>query len=343
MPNFTGCNSAMIERLWFGGSRWYWLLLPFSWLYGLVSLCIRFSYRAGWRKAARFPLPVVVVGNLTAGGNGKTPVVLWLVAQLQQRGWRVGVVSRGYGGRSGHYPLLLDSATLPAQAGDEPVLIFQRTGAPVAVSPRRADAVAALLRRHSLDVVITDDGLQHYALARDIEWVVVDGRRRFGNGWWLPAGPMRERAGRLRSVDAVIVNGGQAQPGEIPMLLASSDAVNLLDGRRRAAGELPAVVAMAGIGHPPRFFATLRQLGVVPVREVAFADHQAYEPGQLAALTLPGQTLMMTEKDAVKCRGFARENWWYLPVDAVLPAADTERLLASVEQAIGRYRSAAKN
>ena len=145
-------------------------------------------------------MPVVVVGNLTAGGNGKTPVVIWLVERLQQQGLRVGVVSRGYGGKAERYPLLLTPDTTTREAGDEPVLIAQRTGAPVAVSPVRREAVRALLSAHPLDLIITDDGLQHYALARDIEIVVVDGERRFGNGWWLPAGPMRERAGRLRQL-----------------------------------------------------------------------------------------------------------------------------------------------
>lgn len=159
---------------------------------------------------------MAVVGNLTAGGNGKTPVVIWLVEQLQQRGIRVGVVSRGYGGKAASYPLLLSNDTSTAEAGDEPVLIFQRTGAPVAVSPARREAVQALLHAHDLQLIITDDGLQHYKLARDKEIVVIDGERRFGNGWWLPAGPMRERASRLRSVDAIIVNGGIAQAGKFP-------------------------------------------------------------------------------------------------------------------------------
>ncbi len=188
-------------------------------LYGLVSGVIRLSYRLGWQKAWRAPVPVVVVGNLTAGGNGKTPVVIWLVEQLQQRGIRVGVVSRGYGGKADRYPLVLDDRTSTALAGDEPVLIHQRTGAPVAVAPLRSDAVKALLSAHDLQMIVTDDGLQHYKLARDREIVVIDGVRRFGNGWWLPAGPMRERASRLQSVDAVIVNGGVARPGEIPMRL----------------------------------------------------------------------------------------------------------------------------
>ncbi|AGP43880.1 tetraacyldisaccharide 4'-kinase [Serratia plymuthica] len=321
----------MIERIWSGSSLVYLLLLPLSWLYGLVSGLIRLSYRCGLRKSWRAPVPVVVVGNLTAGGNGKTPTVIWLVEQLQQRGYRVGVVSRGYGGKAASYPLVLDEHTTTQQAGDEPVLIYQRTGAPVAISPKRAEAVQALLHQQKLDVVITDDGLQHYALQRDFELVVIDGVRRFGNGWWLPAGPMRERASRLNSVNARIANGGVAQAGEIAMRLQAREAVNIASGARRPAAELPHVVAMAGIGHPPRFFATLEKLGVDVEKEVAFADHQEYQQAQLAALASSEQTLLMTEKDAVKCRIFAQPNWWYLPVDAVLPPDQAESLLQSIE------------
>ncbi|MEB7883226.1 tetraacyldisaccharide 4'-kinase [Serratia fonticola] len=324
----------MIERIWSGSSLVYLLLLPLSWLYGLVSGLIRLSYRCGLRKSWRAPVPVVIVGNLTAGGNGKTPMVIWLVEQLQQRGYRVGVVSRGYGGKSAVYPLVLDAQTTTRQAGDEPVLIFQRTGAPVAISPKRAEAVQALLSQGKLDLIITDDGLQHYALQRDFELVVIDGVRRFGNGWWLPAGPMRERVSRLKTVDACVANGGVAQPGEIAMKLQAQDAVNIASGERRPAIELPHVVAMAGIGHPPRFFATLEKLGVEVDREVAFADHQEYNHGQLAALASQGQTLLMTEKDAVKCRAFAQPDWWYLPVEAVLPTEQAEQLLQGIQKLI---------
>ncbi|MBS0862859.1 tetraacyldisaccharide 4'-kinase [Enterobacter mori] len=317
----------MIARIWSGESPLWRLLLPLSWLYGLVSGAIRLMYRLGLKRAWRAPVPVVVVGNLTAGGNGKTPVVIWLVEQLQKRGIRPGVVSRGYGGKATHYPLLLTADTTTAEAGDEPVLIYQRTGVPVAVSPVRSDAVQALLAGHAVDIIITDDGLQHYSLARDKEIVVIDGVRRFGNGWWLPAGPMRERASRLQSVDAVIVNGGQAKPGEIPMHLQPGMAVNLLTGERKAVEQLPALVAMAGIGHPPRFFATLEQCGARLEKRVPLADHQALAEGQVDALTVPGQSLIMTEKDAVKCRTFAKENWWYLPVDAELSGEQPEHLL----------------
>lgn len=317
----------MIARIWSGESPLWLLLLPLSWLYGLVSGIIRLCWRMGLKKAWRAPVPVVVVGNLTAGGNGKTPVVVWLVEQLQQRGIRVGVVSRGYGGKAAHYPLLLTPETTTAEAGDEPVLIFQRTGAPVAVSPARVDAVKALLSASPVQLIVTDDGLQHYRLHRDKEIVVIDGVRRFGNGWWLPAGPMRERASRLKSVDAVITNGGIAQPGEIAMRLQPGLAVNLLTGERRNVNALQNLVAMAGIGHPPRFFATLHEAGAHPVKTVALADHQALSSQDVSALIEPDQTLIMTEKDAVKCRPFAEQNWWYLPVDAHLEDKQAETLL----------------
>ena len=244
----------------------------------------------------------MVVGNLTAGGNGKTPVVIWLVEQLQKRGIRPGVVSRGYGGKAAHYPLLLTAETTTAEAGDEPVLIFQRTGAPVAVSPVRSDAVRALLAEHAVQIIITDDGLQHYALARDKEIVVIDGVRRFGNGWWLPAGPMRERASRLKSVDAVIVNGGEAKTGEIPMHLQPGLAINLVTGERRSVSELPSLVAMAGIGHPPRFFATLEQCGARLKKRVPLADHQALVEGQVDA------TLTFSRTSFTPCRAGAAQK-----------------------------------
>ncbi|AWH89920.1 tetraacyldisaccharide 4'-kinase [Limnobaculum parvum] len=320
----------MIERIWSGESKIYLLLLPLSWLYGLISGLRQLGYRHGWLTSWRSPVPVVVVGNLTAGGNGKTPVVIWLVENLQRQGIRAGVVSRGYGGKSDRYPLVLDQNTSTEVAGDEPVLIFQRTGAPVAVAPVRSDAVKTLLNQFKLDVIITDDGLQHYALQRDVELVVIDGVRRFGNGWWLPAGPMRERAGRLRSVGAVITNGGKARENEISMELKPGEAINLLSGERCQVVDLTRVVAMAGIGHPPRFFQTLSTLNVQPEQTHAFADHQPYTEALLANLVNAEQSLLMTEKDAVKCRAFAQKNWWYLPVDAQLPAESAEKLLALI-------------
>ncbi len=320
----------MIERIWSGRSWLYIVLLPLSALYGLISGLRRLSYKLGLRRAWKAPLPVVVVGNLTAGGNGKTPVVIWLVQQLQQRGYQVGVVSRGYGGKSEHYPLWVTDEVTTAQAGDEPVLIRRRTGVPVAVAPKRAEAIQALLAHAAVDIIITDDGLQHYALQRDYEIVVIDGVRRFGNGCWLPAGPMRELAGRLNSVNAIIVNGGTPEAGELPMTLKGNLAVNLLTGETRKVTDIPNGIAMAGIGHPPRFFATLQQLGAVLQKTHAFADHHAYEKDQLLALANSTQNLLMTEKDAVKCFQFAQPNWWYLPVHVDLPAEKGQKVVDDI-------------
>lgn len=308
----------MIERIWSGKSWFYILLLPFSWLYGAITLLRRFAYQKGWLTSWKAPVPVVIVGNLTAGGNGKTPIVIWLVEQLTQQGFKPGVVSRGYGGKSDHYPLLLSSDTTPAMAGDEPVLIHHRTGAPVAVAPNRRDAIKALLAQYELDVIITDDGLQHYALQRDYEIVVIDGQRRFGNGWWLPAGPMRERAGRLNSVDAIIVNGGVNQGNEIGMVLEGDIAVNLKTGEKQPIQQIKKAVAIAGIGHPPRFFNSLHEKGITLIATKAFSDHCDYSAQELQDLTPDLEPLIMTEKDAVKCQHFAQDNWWYLPVSAEL-------------------------
>lgn len=330
----------MIERIWSGRSPLWLLLWPLSLLYGAITWLIRLSFQRGWRKSWRAPCPVIVVGNLTAGGNGKTPIVIWLVQALQQRGLRAGVVSRGYGGKAERYPLLVTAETPTAQAGDEPVLIAQRTQAPVAVAPQRRLAVEGLLAAHDLDVIITDDGLQHYALQRDREIVVVDGIRRFGNGWWLPAGPMRERASRLQTVNAVIVNGGDVQADEIAMTLQPGLAVNLTSGATLELAQLPEIVAMAGIGHPPRFFNTLKQQGIQPVAEIAFADHHAYSEDELQRLTQAQQCLLMTEKDAVKCRGFARPNWWYLPVDAHLQGTALATLLDDITHLCTNARDA---
>ncbi|WP_353242561.1 tetraacyldisaccharide 4'-kinase [Providencia sp.] len=324
----------MIERIWSGKSWLYILLLPLSFLYGLITIIRYAAYKVGLSRSWKAPIPVVVVGNLTAGGNGKTPVVIWLVESLVKEGYRVGVVSRGYGGKAESYPLVLDENTPAAAAGDEPVLIYHRTKTPVAVAPKRSDAIKALLAVHELDVIITDDGLQHYALQRDYEIVVIDGQRRFGNGWWLPAGPMRERAGRLNSVNALIVNGGQPEGNEVLMTLEGDTAVNIVTSENQPVTQLDSVVAMAGIGHPPRFFASLENKGVALVNTHAFVDHQDYEQQQLSALVKPAQNLLMTEKDAVKCRSFAQLNWWFLPVKAQLASNGEQKILSEIKKLI---------
>ncbi|WP_085246690.1 tetraacyldisaccharide 4'-kinase [Gilliamella mensalis] len=316
----------MIEKLWYGKNRLFWLFIPFSLLYGLIAFIRRSLYRLGILKSWRSPVPIIVIGNLSVGGNGKTPLVVGLIESLKQKGLQVGVVSRGYGGKADSYPLILDNTTTTAQAGDEPVLIFQRTNVPVAVSPYRSEAVQALLKQYELDVILTDDGLQHYALARDIELVVIDGKRLFGNGWWMPAGPMRERESRLKSVDLIIINGDsvnnltQQYPNKTyTMQLTPLYAVNLLTKEKKTLSSLQNIYAIAGISNPKRFFDMLINMQADVVETISFADHQKFTLSLLNNVASSEQTLLMTEKDAVKCRQFAQKNWWYLPIDAVIP------------------------
>ncbi len=332
----------VVEKIWFENHPLRYLLWPLLWplsrLFAAIARARRRAYQQGKKASYKAPVPVIVVGNITAGGNGKTPVVIWLVEALQALGYRPGVVSRGYGAKATAYPLLVQADTSTAHCGDEPKLIFQRTGAPVAVDPIRSQAVNALLQ-YAVDVIITDDGLQHYALQRDLEFVVVDGQRRFGNQQAIPLGPLREPLSRLNEVDFVINNGGDAQGQEVKMVLTPSLAVNLLNGQRMPVSQLKEMVAIAGIGHPPRFFQTLQTLGAHPIVTQGFADHQAFDPRDLQALANQGKHLMMTEKDAVKCAEYAQENWWYLPVSADFSAADEARILNRIKEVIDQYGS----
>ena len=332
----------MIEKIWFENHPLKYLLWPLLWplslLFGAISQSKRKQYLQGSKQAYQAPVPVVVVGNITAGGNGKTPVVVWLVEQLQQLGYKPGVVSRGYGAKAPHYPLVLDVDTPAKHCGDEPKLIYNRTGTPVAVDPVRANAVKALLAT-GVDIVITDDGLQHYALARDIELVIVDGNRRFGNENLIPLGPLRESVERLKEVDFVITNGGHADSGEIAMSLAPEKAINLKTKQQVEVSELNDLVAFAGIGHPPRFFHTLNMLNADVKVTKGFADHQDFDQQELETLAQQGANVIMTEKDAVKCREYAQDNWWYLPVSAQFATSDAERILNRIKEVKATYGS----
>ncbi|MCX8650703.1 tetraacyldisaccharide 4'-kinase [Gilliamella sp. B2779] len=316
----------MIEKLWYGKNRLFWLLIPFSLLYGIIAFVRRFLYKMGIFKSWHSPVPIIVIGNLSVGGNGKTPLAISLIEALEAKGLKVGLVSRGYGGKAENYPLILDNTTTTDQAGDEPVLIYQRTHVPVAVSPNRCQAVKALLKKNQLDVILTDDGLQHYALARDIEIVVVDGKRLFGNNWWMPAGPMRERSNRLKSVDLIIVNGDsvnnlveQYPDKTYTMQLIPKYVINLLTKEKKELSSLSNICAVAGISNPQRFFDMLISMKADLNKTVAFADHQKFSLSLLNNVARREQTLLMTEKDAVKCQLFAEPNWWFLPIDAVIP------------------------
>ena len=307
-----------VQRIWYTRHPARWLLAPWSGAFCVAALVRRRLHRAG--RVGRSPVPVLVVGNITAGGTCKTPLVIALVEALRARGWRPGVISRGHGGRRREDPLPVTVDTSPLEAGDEPVLIARRAECPVVVGRKRTAALSRLLRLHpECDVVLADDGLQHYQLYRDLEIAVVDGQRGFGNGWCLPAGPLREPVSRLRTVDWVVLQGPGPVAGVEPdacMALLVEPAYNLQDPRRRRplerfAGE--AVAALAGIGDPQRFFAMLRTRGLRPLTR-AFDDHHVYRASDLSFAGR--RPLLMTEKDAVKIRPFARPWHWVVPVRA---------------------------
>lgn len=313
-------SGQFLVDAWYRGARWLILLRPLSWLYTAVVRRRRARALTD-PNLTRPEVPLLVVGNITLGGTGKTPMVLWLISHLQRRGLRVAVVSRGYGADPASLPWEIDpDRDLPEQVGDEPWLIASRCRVPVMVDPNRSRAVQTLLERHRLDLVLSDDGLQHYRMRRSLELVMIDHQRGLGNARCLPEGPLREPVERLQSVDLVVRNGATADgPDGFAMALAPVALINLLSGERLEPGAWAGsrrVNAVAGIGNPDRFFTSLRHLGLEPVEHV-FPDHARYNVESFAHmdLTLP---LLMTEKDAVKCAPFAREDWWYLAVEAVL-------------------------
>ena len=319
---------STLVNAWYRGAWWLWLLRPLEMLYRLVSALRRVAYRRGMLPVYRCPRPVVVVGNITAGGTGKTPVVMTLVSALQRAGLRPGVVSRGYGGRAPEYPVVVDQSSDPAECGDEPLLIHTVTGCPVVVDPNRSRAVRTLAAKFDIDLVISDDGLQHYALARDYELVLVDGERGLGNGWCLPAGPLREPAKRLASVDAVIYRGGEQQGASFRY--EPDRLTRLVDGEQRALDPSAIgaeVYAVAGIGQPEQFFAMLESTGFRLHRR-PFPDHHRFVAADFRTMT--GLPIIMTEKDAVKCAHFAGPGAWSVGIRVDIPHAviDQVRQLA---------------
>lgn len=315
-----------LEHAWYDEGRTPWWTFPLSWLYAGVTRLRRALYRRGWRRSVRLPVPVIVIGNITAGGTGKTPLAIAVAEGLRERGFHPGVVSRGYGGRQ-REPLLLSDAPDPRQVGDEPSLI-RAQGIPVAVG-RNRPAAARLLIAAGCDVVIADDGLQHYRLARDVEVCVIDAVRGFGNGRLLPAGPLREPLIRLATADIRVCNGGERM-GAYPMKLTGGEACSLTDDACQPLTAFTGqrVHAVAAIGHPARFFDSLRGHGILPV-EHAFPDHHAFVPADFHfGDDLP---VLMTDKDAIKCRRFAQPGWWRVPVKAGLPVEFFEALANRIQ------------
>jgi len=337
----TGAHSALVDA-WYRGAWWLWLLRPLEWLFRCVTAMRRLAYRTGLLAVYRAPVPVVVVGNITVGGTGKTPVIIALCNALQAQGFRVGVVSRGYGARSGGvFPHRVSEHSTPADCGDEALLVLRRTGCTCVVDRDRSQAVQRLLAHDKhIDVILSDDGLQHYGMARDFEIALLDARRRTGNGFCLPAGPLREPVSRLSSVDQVLLRGegqvegeGQAQheraagkqrSATVGYVLA--DCWALADGvvhslSPEALGQH--VYAVAGIGQPEQFFTQLQDLGFLLERR-PFADHHPFKAADFYAMRdLP---ILMTEKDAVKCAGLAGERAYAVRLQAQVPDALVSRL-----------------
>lgn len=326
------------ERFWNTVNAVSLLLLPLSLVFGAVVAMRRLAYRIGLKRVRHFRVPVIVVGNVTVGGTGKTPLVVWLADHLRRQGWRPGIVSRGYGGTARHWPQQVRADSDPSTVGDEAVLLAAATGCPMCVGPDRPAAVEALLAHTDVNIVISDDGLQHYALGRDLEIAVIDGQRRFGNGLLLPAGPLREPRSRLRRVDLVIVNG-ESGGGEHAMVM-SQPVVRPL----RGGDEIPLshfvdrdVHAVAGIGNPQRFFDLLGRSGI-RIRPHRFPDHHRFRLQDLAL----GEPLpvLMTEKDAVKCRRLECRDCWVVRISAQPDAGFVHHLNTALKDIVDGQKAA---
>ena len=325
--------ASMLVRAWYTDQKWLRSLAPLSWTFSRLAERRRREFLTGRRSQWRAPVPVIIVGNITVGGTGKTPLVMWLARWLANRGRKVGIVSRGYGGRA-NYPLFVDSRTDISKAGDEAPMLAGRTGCPVVVDPDRVRAVKTLLDNYPVDVVLADDGMQHYALERDIEIAVLDGTRGVGNGKLLPQGPLREPVDRLQSVDWVVCNGNSTGlvRNESIMKTVPSDFVNISTGERVPAWDFHrqvdgSIYAFAAIGNPRRFEKTLTDLQLSPIiRE--FPDH--YDFSESDHRVESDASVIVTEKDArrVPATGWKPGQVWYLEIEVEFDSSEDGRLAA---------------
>lgn len=324
---------------WYGEEKSlaYYILVPVSWLMCLIIWIRRSLYKMGVLKQYHSSVPVIIVGNITAGGSGKTPLVVWLARFLKDKGFKPGIVSRGYGGEAKSWPQQVRADSDYVAVGDEAVMIAARTACPMAVGPDRSQVVQSLLEHHDIDVIVSDDGLQHYALGRDIEIAVVNGERRFGNGCCLPAGPLREKPARLDEVDIIVVNG-EGERREHPMTVSNQFAVNMQTKETQPLAVFAGkkVHAVAGVGHPTRFFNSLQEAGLETLTH-EFPDHYRFTEADVTfGDDLP---VLMTEKDAVKCIRFDNRHLWCVPASVELGNAFGQRVLMLLEKSINNEQT----
>jgi len=306
-------------------------LMPISMLYDDVVRFRSFLYRIGVKKKTKLDVPVVIVGNITVGGTGKTPLVLHLARLLTEQGYKPGIISRGYGGQADTWPQWVEQQSQPDQVGDEAVLMALRADCPIAVGPERVKAAQMLLDKSDCNIILSDDGLQHYALERDIEIAVIDGDRRFGNGYMLPCGPLREPIARLQKVDLIIVNGDAEEENEFSMKFDGELAVNLVTKEEKLLSDFNWIPshAVAGIGNPKRFFDLLEQKKIA-IDCHAFQDHHQFVANDI--LFDDDKPVLMTEKDAVKCFDFATEKHWYVPIKVIPQQSFLDKFLTLIKE-----------
>jgi tetraacyldisaccharide 4'-kinase len=319
--------------MWYSPSWYHWpiiiLLLPLAGVFWLLSALRRTLFRLQIKPSVDIPVAVIVVGNISVGGNGKTPLVVYLAQLLKQKGYQPGVLSRGYGGKNAHYPMTVEVSSKVDVVGDEAILMQQHIGCPLVVDPVRPRGAMELVEKHQCDVIICDDGLQHYLLNRDIEIVVIDGQRRCGNKLLLPSGPLRESLWRLDTVDFLVLNGGLVSKKEHLMSLQAGKLLNVKHPNKSLSLNeitLP-VTALAGIGNPQRFFSLLEKKQVRLKDKISFVDHHVFSKADI-----PSGTVIMTEKDAVKCTQIAHDDCWYLPVSASLTSQFESQLMQKLAQ-----------
>lgn len=325
--------SRWLQDSWYDEMYISSAIMPLSMLYDDAMRFRQFLYKIGLKKKTKLAVPVIIVGNITVGGTGKTPLVICLARLLREEGYKPGIISRGYGGNAETWPQKVDKNSDPSQVGDEAVLMATRTDCPIAVGPERAEAAQLILDNAECDIILSDDGLQHYALERDIEIAVIDGTRRFGNGYTLPAGPLREPISRLQTVDLVIVNGNAEEENEFSMAIEGDFAVNLVTREEKYLTDFSHAEchAIAGIGNPKRFFDSLESKNI-SFDSLALADHHEFSVDDISFND--DLAVLMTEKDAVKCLSFASEKHWYVPVKAIPEQPFINKLLTLIKEKI---------